>query len=538
VFESVIEGWLDQLLERDFDEPLLAILRSRGFADIHYTHGPYEFGKDFVAKLKLTDETHQYGIQCKAGDIGGAEFDSIRGQLDELTSSRLAHPSYDAALPKKHVLLTTGRLKGKAIQSAKDVAERIRSRKEGEFLVWDRETLIDFISTSDPMRFGPSLSPQIVPLLGKLVGTTSTHRDLERWSRVLLPPADSDLKSFSIALLQNAVCAQLLMRMGRPLHALSIALNGIRVASVSVYSKSLTGEERRDLVTRACLGYLATGKSGMASAMENLHDPRAMLNWSECGPGAIVAYPTCCSRLLEYLGIACLFCRARGLDDEAANYGDQLRIVALHQPGASHPISNRYAAHVALGILGLLSSGYVDEARKLLVETTIWLCDHHEQDASGLAGAYALPEEEVAYLLGGPFECIPVCQRTHSILALALCDAAYIFFPDIYSDVLNEILAVDITPHGLHAPDSAVGMTVDGEGTQDLLNPPYPEQAGDSPLPHHEGLQPLPRDLEGPIGPLLPVAMACLTQDRLFSDVYPRFTFARHLARRPVGAGP
>ncbi len=525
----VLEGWLDRLIERDFDEPFRAILRSRGFMDIHYTHGPCEFGKDFIAKVQVSSEVHQYGIQCKAGDINGRVFNAIRGQLDELMDRRLAHPSYDATLPRRHVLLTTGRLKGKAIVSATALAERVRSRDEGEFVVWDRDDLIEFISQSDPMRFGPSLSPNIVPLLGKLVGTTPNHRDLERWSRELLPPKGCDQRSLSIALVQNAVCAQFLVNKGSPLHAMSIALNGIRIASVGAWCESLSPKERTVIAESACAEYLATGEAGMADALAHLDDSRALLAWSECGPGTILAYPVCCSRLLEYLGIACLTSRASGLESQSRKYGDQLRTLVEHQPGTRHPISNRFAAHAAIGILGLLSTGHIDPAKNLVIAMTHWLCDHYEAGGEGLPGAYSLPEEETARLLGGRFECVPAAPRTHSLLAIALCDLAYVFFPDLYADVHNDIRAVEAVPRGLCAPDDPIGMTVTGRGAQDLLNPLYPEIAGDVLLPHHETPPRHARILEAPLGPALPLAIACMAQDRLFSDVYPRLPFARCL---------
>ena len=47
---DVVGSYLDSLEEREFDGPFMALLRSLGFRDIHFLHGSFEFGKDFIAK--------------------------------------------------------------------------------------------------------------------------------------------------------------------------------------------------------------------------------------------------------------------------------------------------------------------------------------------------------------------------------------------------------------------------------------------------------------------------------------------------------
>lgn len=47
---DVIASYIDSLTEREFDAPFLALLRLQGFTDIHFLHGPFEFGKDFNRK--------------------------------------------------------------------------------------------------------------------------------------------------------------------------------------------------------------------------------------------------------------------------------------------------------------------------------------------------------------------------------------------------------------------------------------------------------------------------------------------------------
>ena len=102
------ESWISRLSEREFDGSFLSLLRAHGFYDVHFTHGAYEFGKDFVAKRNEPTPV-QYAFQSKAGGGDGAAWNKLSGQLIELAGEKLAHVSFDAALPRKLVLVTTGR---------------------------------------------------------------------------------------------------------------------------------------------------------------------------------------------------------------------------------------------------------------------------------------------------------------------------------------------------------------------------------------------------------------------------------------------
>jgi hypothetical protein len=54
MIESVIGSYLDSLEEREFDELFMALLRANGFTDVHFLHGAFEFGKDFIARARKT----------------------------------------------------------------------------------------------------------------------------------------------------------------------------------------------------------------------------------------------------------------------------------------------------------------------------------------------------------------------------------------------------------------------------------------------------------------------------------------------------
>jgi len=74
---NVVGSYLDNLEEREFDVPFMALLRALGFWDIHLLHGPFEFGKDFIAKGNHEGKPSQFAFQTKAGDIGLLQLERL-----------------------------------------------------------------------------------------------------------------------------------------------------------------------------------------------------------------------------------------------------------------------------------------------------------------------------------------------------------------------------------------------------------------------------------------------------------------------------
>ena len=86
---AAIGNYIDSLTEREFDTPFIALLRLHGFTFIHFLHRSFEFGKDFIAKLKKDGVEYQYAFQTKAGDLGLSDWRACRGQIDMLRTNAL-----------------------------------------------------------------------------------------------------------------------------------------------------------------------------------------------------------------------------------------------------------------------------------------------------------------------------------------------------------------------------------------------------------------------------------------------------------------
>jgi hypothetical protein len=202
LLRDVVAGFLDTVSEREFDPPLLALLAARGFTGIHFLHGTYEFGKDFIAKgLKplgggtgtgdpatWTPHWHQHAIQSKAGDIGLQEWRSVRPQLDEARLDDLAHPDFDPDLPRATILLTTGRLSGGAPVEAGNYLQAELRRERPGFEIWDREQLLHWPASSPDAGLAGSSDGPILALAGAIDARQIAYADLERRARAWLPP--------------------------------------------------------------------------------------------------------------------------------------------------------------------------------------------------------------------------------------------------------------------------------------------------------------------------------------------------------------
>jgi hypothetical protein len=510
MLNAAFGNWIRTLEERDFDDTLVALLRASGFSDIHFTHGAFEFGKDFIAKLPGSPP-HQYAFQCKAGDIGGGDWDRIFAQLYQLAGTGLTHPSFDTRLPRVLVLVTTGRLTGKASACADQFAQDLHARFCSRFEVWDNIKLREMLRGSEAPQLPPS--PELMPVLGRVTSGAFDEQHLESLLAPLTPPPGADPQRLYRAILDNEVVTATLVHAGQPFHALTAALNSVRIAATWVHE--VTGDVQ--LVREALSNYTRTGKTLLAPLLTAPEDTVAWLYWCGGVIGNILAYPATCLRVIEYLGLSALS------DGTSAreNWIDTLSRVVASQPGVSRPISDRYASSLAPAVIALTKHGRAQLAATLLKRTAKWVCDRYERSEYGLADAYASAKTEAETLLGGPFEFVALQPRRASLLAVALADLAHSFAPDTYELIVNDILAVGIHPAAAQALDGVDGYRVGTGAITTHANIVYPDHPSPGPLPHQR--RDTPRTCERLGVPEALLAIACLTRDRLFSDCYPHF---------------
>lgn len=506
MLRDVVAGFLDTVTEREFDAPLMALLAARGFTDVHFLHGAFEFGKDFIAKgpKPLYGDTgtgdpaswarHQFAIQSKAGDLGLPEWRAVRPQLDEARLDDLAHPAFDRELPRAAVLVTTGRLTGGAAVQAGDYRAAERRHGRPDFEVWDREHLLEWLADSPEAGLAGTNDGPVLALAGAIDDGTVTLAALERRGRAWLPPVPGTLEQATApatevtarqrrAAVEAAVLGNRLRRHGRTDLAAMTALLLLR--SAWCHALNVPGEiqpcqpEGARAATRMFAGYALELLDQVESVA---NDPRSFLEALSPFPFPHAAYPVACARVMEILGLLGLLAGSPAADAGLPGLpADRIsRTVAdllRHQPGCAHPVSDGFAVSLIAPVL--LTAGHdAAAAASYICHTAVWTADRYDPQygGAGLAGTSADPQGEVAWLLGSAFENGPP-RRPWSYIATVLADLSAVIpgGGDLYADTVNDFLAVDASPLLIRADERRAQWRPDGPGVTLTVQIAYAE---------------------------------------------------------------
>jgi hypothetical protein len=473
LLDDAVAAWLDSVSERASYEPLLALLRARGYSDAHLAHGQREFGKDIVAKR----DAAQWAFQVKAGDIGQGEWRELDGQLNELRVVDLGHSSFDPTLPRRPVLVTTGRLVGNSSDLFREHNRRARERDEPELTLWDRDTLIGYLSGEPEAVLRGSIDAALLATLGAVEERKATAASIEDFSQRW---TEWDIDHVSGAgVIEAALICERLKNIERIDLACHMALCLVRAAWAA------RGGENR---------------TALADAAGHLFETYALQLWNECderllrekglvgfsGASAWITYPIRCCRIAELLGLLAI--RLRPTDDQlASDIGQWLVRFAHAQPGVAHPVSDAYAVSLIPAALTLAASDR-NAAIDLLRDTTVWLTNASQPEQFGLAGADARPSEEIERLIGNALDSIDYPRRPMSLIATVLLDlCAALGAGDLYADAHNDIRACEIAPMIIRLDDGRDQYLRAGEANRLELNIDYADVLRDGKLAaaHH-----------------------------------------------------
>lgn len=480
MLDDAVAAFLDSVGERDFDEPLLALLRAEGFTNVRLVHGQVEAGKDVIAQR----DGEQWVLQSKAGNLNLADFRPVREQLYDLRMSDISAPGFDAALPRRAVLVQTGRMTGQAPMHAQEYERQCIERNETPIEFWNRDALLGRLSGNPDAVLRGSIDGQLLGLLGAIEGRRADMDTVETFSR-------------------------------RWTSWQPKRLSGLGIIEASLLCEQLKATERLDLACHVALcavrGAWAAGAGDptdpavldAADAAGRLFDVYARQLWAECderllsefglaaysGFSAWVTYQLRCLRIAEMISLLAL--RARAVDPVLTRTIAAWIVKFVRaQPGIARPISDRYAVSL-VPVAALLLPDHRDTVEDLLRRTTVWACDRYENDELGLAAVDAGAFEEVCRVVAGPFD-VGLSRRRESQLAGVLLDvAATLNLHDVYADVRNDTLAVRLHPLILLVTEGPDQLLREGRGNHWDFNPDYAEAIdGSSPAAPHLGERP------------------------------------------------
>lgn len=445
MLRDVVGTFLDTLTEREFDGPLLAVLGARGFTDIHFIHGAFEFGKDVLAKKTdpATGETRQYVIQSKAGDIGQPEWRAVRPQLEECEYNTIGHPSFDADLPRVAVLVTTGRLKGAAPADVTEYRKSVEARGLSDLEIWERSDIVEWLC-DDPVVGvgGETVQADLMGTLTAVMDGGITDRRIEVHTRRWLPAAGSAPR----AAVEAAILVNALLRTKRLDLALSAGLQLIRATE----HDPAASDNAKSAAKRLVLG-LASQICDQAEPL--LEDPLDFVRHT-VGQLALLTYPVICCRVAEALALGLALARDVEDDDAAARFQEVLRTFA-DQPGAARPPGDLFAPSVVACTV-MLGTFDPEAAKSYLGRVAQWVLDRYDEDLAGLGLASLAEDEETTAerLLAGSLASTTMGRRTSSYLATAVLDLAlHLREKELYEAVRDNLNALRIFPETTSADE-------------------------------------------------------------------------------------
>jgi len=108
VIERVIENWLDNTTEREYEFGFCQVLVARRYKIVSKSsHGPGEHGKDLVCE---DPAGHYHAYQLKTGNISLEYWRRIRGEVEELVALPIEHPSVPGGAQFRPYLVTNGQI--------------------------------------------------------------------------------------------------------------------------------------------------------------------------------------------------------------------------------------------------------------------------------------------------------------------------------------------------------------------------------------------------------------------------------------------
>lgn len=484
----VVENFLNSLSEREFDAPLLAILASQGFYDIHFIHGGFEFGKDVIAKKRdpKTGEVRQYAIQSKAGDITLAAWRDVRPQIEECEYNTRSHPSFDATLPRVAVLVSTGRLKGGAAVDAQEFRGQCKSRDLADFEVWDHRTILDWLCQDPSLGLTPSnVRDELIAIASKIRSGFITEPALERFTRSWLE-ADGSSENQRRASIETSILCNLLRGVQRLDLAAYMSLHLLRAG----WALASDQDGQRPPESESAVRLFSYYAGEILDQVEDLLQDPIKFAAAIVTPNAIATYPAACCRLGELFGLLALVTTDNELGNRAAA---AVATLCTTHPGCARPSADLFAESL-VPMAVTLARVSRELVAAYLRSVSIWLLDRHDPNHDGM-GLGSLDEDEetaVERLLGGALECTQLEQRKSSYIATVVLDLLIALnLDEMYEAARENLVALQVTPMITAADESKAAWRRGGVGIFPHPSIKYSSWSEARPA-HHIRLAPLP----------------------------------------------
>nr|WP_218681198.1 restriction endonuclease [Rhodococcus qingshengii] len=438
---DAVAGYIETLNERDFDAPFIALLYSQGFTNVHLTHGPLEFGKDFIARRTEQGIETQYVFQSKAGKISLSEWREVRGQIDSMRYGNVVHPDFDPDLSRRLVLVTTGRLTGTALVEFQEYNQHCEARGHEAAELWDIDVLLPQLTEVLIAGVPVHQRARTVELWGRLGSGEGTWAEIRAYSRDWFKPGLSTRERWEQTL-TGAMLTKAAQKAGREDLAACLALLLIR----------REWENPPEGGTQANGSPLrAARRLFLATALEFWETARAEESNYEA-IDLIVTHPVRTARANEILSLLGIY--LLNYSEESENPDKVVAEIAQHidsafkkDEAAAHLVSDDYAISLLVTCTFLAACGHDAAIPPILRAAAVWIFDRADE-GHGIAPVGSSASEVVNRLLGTPYEHVKSAGNGRSSYAITvIADLSLLLgHQELYADVCNDIWALDLIP--------------------------------------------------------------------------------------------
>ena len=142
MIERIVENWLTNTNEKGYQVPFCQCLVSQGYTVLHLSsHGEREQGKDVIS---IDKEGIPCAFQLKSGNIDGADFRKIKGEIDELVEISINFPGVRKDIPHRAVLVTNGTITDKVRRDIDDLNLNYKRRGFSQLEVKTKMDLLKY----------------------------------------------------------------------------------------------------------------------------------------------------------------------------------------------------------------------------------------------------------------------------------------------------------------------------------------------------------------------------------------------------------
>lgn len=435
---DAVAAYVERLTEREFDAPFIALLHHLGYTDVHLTHGQYEYGKDFIARKVDDGQEVHWCFQTKAGDIKSAQLRvEVQPQILLMRAGTVVHPSFDKDLPRRIVVVTTGRLVGSAGSEFDQVENYFKSLGQPTADLWDIDTLVPDLVSTLVARNGVRTQARLLEMVGRLQNMRGSRADIAGLAAAWVAPGTSAKEHWRDAL-TACLLASTASKAGREDLAQEAAWHLVRA-----YHRALERGEtpNSQLLDVAHLAFDAVA-SEVWDQIRAAGDPVAVTSRATSAVAAFVVHPIKVARLCETLSMLALARLDAGRTEEAAELLDFIASLVQATPALTHPVGEEWTFSLLATTVALAAGDHRALARTLIEQAAIWLLDWTETGVL-LPRVGASPEEVVDRMLGAPYRPTRAPGNKSMYSFAVLADLAALLGEEaLMGDIVNDLDAL------------------------------------------------------------------------------------------------